>query len=175
MKHSDCVKLLKEGVSSQTRIWAEFGSGNGVFTLALAELINPDGTIYSVDKDERAMKQQKEEMQRQFPVLEVFYLTADFSKPIDLPTLDGILMANALHYIKEKESFILKIRDYLKTDGRFLIVEYNVDRANHWVPYPISFKSWEALTTTCGFTETRLLNTMPSRYHKEIYSALSCN
>ena len=173
MKHSDCIKLLEKGVPAQSQIWAEFGSGNGAFTLALAELIPPDGSIYSVDIDERALNQQKKEMQRQFPDLEIHCIAADFTKPLDLPSLDGVLMANALHYIKGKESFILKIRNYLKTNGRFLIVEYNIDHGNHWVPYPISFKSWEVLAKKCGFTETQLLSKKPSRYHSEIYSALN--
>jgi ubiquinone/menaquinone biosynthesis C-methylase UbiE len=173
MKHSDCVKLLERGIPAQGGIWAEFGSGDGAFTLALAELLHPDGTIFSVDINERALNQQRKEMQEQFPDLEVHYLTADFTKPLDLPSLDGILMANALHYIKEKESFISKIRTYLKSNGRFLIVEYNIDHGNHWVPYPISLKSWQPLAIKSGFTEIRLLNMIPSRYHNEIYSAVS--
>ena len=173
MKHSDCVKLLENGVPAQSRVWAEFGSGDGAFTLALAELIHPDGTIYSIDIDERAVNQQRKKIQKQFPDLEVHYLTADFTKPLNLSSLDGILMANALHYLKEKESFISKIRNYLKTNGRFLIVEYNIDHGNHWVPYPISFKSWHTLAIKSGFIETHLSKKIPSKYHNEIYSAVS--
>jgi SAM-dependent methyltransferase len=112
-------------------------------------------------------------MRRHFPKLEVHYLAADFSKQFDFPILDGILMANALHFIKEKELFILKIREYLKPKGQLLIVEYNTDKGNNWVPYPISFTSWEKLAKKCGFKKTRLLNTTPSRYHKEVFSAVS--
>lgn len=173
MKHPDCVKLLENGVPQQSRVWAELGSGDGAFTLALAELIYPNGMIYSVDIDNRALNIQKKGMKRQFPDFEVHYINADFTKPLDLPSLDGILMANALHYVKEKESFISKIRNYLNTEGRFLIVEYNIDHGNHWVPYPISFKSWQSLAINCGLAETHLLETIPSKYHNEIYSAVS--
>ncbi len=174
MNHLDRINLLKHGVPSKSRVWAEFGSGSGAFTLALAELIDAEGTIYSVDKDLKKLEQQEQTVQGRFPHLEVHYITADFSKPLDLPPLDGILMANALHYIKTKESFISKIVNYLRPEGQLLIVEYNIDRGNPWVPYPISFKSWQVLATKIGFTETRLLSTMPSRYHKEVYSAVSC-
>lgn len=173
MKHSDCVNLLKDGVSPQSRVWAEFGSGSGAFTLALAGLINPDGIIYSVDIDNRALNRQKKEMEKRFPNLEVHYIAADFVEPLDLPPLDGILIANALHYVKDKESFISELKNYMRSEGQLLIVEYNIDRGNYWVPYPVSFKSWEALARKCGFPEIQLLNTKPSRYHKEVYSAVS--
>lgn len=173
MDHSDRVSLLTDGVPSQSRTWAEFGSGSGAFTLALAELIDSDGIIYSIDKNTTALEQQKQEIQRHFPRLEVHYVATDFSKPLDLPQLDGILMANALHFLKDKRDFLLKIKNYLKPEGRLLVVEYNIDRGNPWVPYPISFTSWEKLATQCGFAETRLLATLPSRYHREIYSAVA--
>ena len=173
MNHVDCINLIKGGVSSGRQVWAEFGSGNGAFTLALAELIATDGTIYSVDLDSGALNQQKKQMEKQFPDLEVHYKTADFTKPIDLPKFDGILMANALHFVKGKESFISKIKDYIQPEGQLLIVEYNIDRGNRWVPYPISLESWKVLAKKCGFHEIRFLGKVPSRYHKEVYSAVS--
>lgn len=173
MNHSDCILLLKNGVPPHSRMWAEFGSGSGAFTLALAELIDPDGAIHSIDKNKAALKQQEQEMGKHFPKLKVHYLQADFSKPLDLPRLDGILMANALHYVKDKIDFLSGIKNYLKAKGRLLVVEYNIDSGNPWVPYPISFTSWEKLAAQCGFAETRLLATLPSRYHREIYSAVA--
>jgi len=173
MNHQDRINLLKGGVQEERGVWAEFGSGSGAFTLALAALIARDSTIYSLDNNRRSLEQQEQKMQVRFPDLEVHYLTANFIMPLDLPPLDGILIANALHFVKEKEPFIMQIKDYFKPDGRLLIVEYNIDHGNTWVPYPISFKSWEALAPKCGFTEIRLLNTKPSRYHKEIYSSVS--
>jgi hypothetical protein len=61
----------------------------------------------------------------------------------------------------------------LHPGGRFLLVEYNVDRSTPWVPYPLSYPTWEALAEKSGFTSTRLLATRPSRLLGEIYSALS--
>ena len=173
MNHNDCINLLRNGISSQSSVWAELGSGDGAFTLALAELINPSSTIYSIDKDPRALQKQEQILKKRFPQLEVHYIAADFSRHIDLPTLDGILIANALHFIKEKEPFISMIKQYLKPAGQFVIVEYNIEQGNQWVPYPISLKSWEDLAARCGSSETRLLNTMRSKYHKEIFSAVS--
>jgi SAM-dependent methyltransferase len=112
-------------------------------------------------------------MRSLFPDIKVHYLTADFSKSLDIPPLDGIVMANALHYQKQKEPLLLSIKNLLKPGGRFVLVEYNVDRGNLWVPYPLSFQTWEALAQRCGFSNTRLLAKVSSRFLKEFYSALS--
>ena len=56
MNHADHVSLLRAGVPSSGGIWADLGSGSGPFTLALADLIEPDGVIYSVDRDTHALR-----------------------------------------------------------------------------------------------------------------------
>jgi hypothetical protein len=42
-----------------------------------------------------------------------------------------------------------------------------------WVPYPLSYATWEELAQQSGFSSTRLLATVPSRFFREIYSAAS--
>ena len=92
---------------------------------------------------------------------------------LELPPLDGVVMANALHFVRRKEAVLDLIRSYLVPGGSFLLVEYNTNRGNLWVPHPISFRSWELLAARVGFASTRLLETVPSRFLGEIYSALS--
>jgi ubiquinone/menaquinone biosynthesis C-methylase UbiE len=155
-------------------IWADLGSGTGAFTLALADLISAEGYIYSVDKDARALREQAATMRFSFPQVHVEYVTADFTHPLDdLPPLDGIVMANSLHYVRHKHGIIQQVMEYLKPGGRFILVEYNADRGNPWVPYPLSYKTWESLAQESGFASTRLLATVPSRFLGEMYSALS--
>lgn len=175
MKHSDHVRLLREGIPTPGGVWADFGSGTGAFTLALAELIGPGGEIYSIDKDEGALRDQERAMRTRFPLNRVHYIRGDFSDRIDLPLLDGIVMANALHFVKHstKDHVLKLIRDYVYPDGRFILVEYNVDQGNMWVPYPMTFATWQTLAARSGFTSTRLLATRSSRFLHEIYSALS--
>lgn len=158
-------------------IWSDFGSGTGAFTLALADLIGPSGEIYSVDKDAGALREQEHAMRTQFPLMKVHYIRADFSRPIDLPPLDGIVMANALHFQKHSAKLeILKLAcDYLCDGGRFILVEYNVDQGNLWVPYPMTFATWQKMAASAGFASTTLLATTPSRFLREIYSALAIN
>lgn len=173
MNHKDHVALLQKGISEKGGIWADLGSGSGAFTLALEDLLGPTGKIYSIDKDKRALKEQEKAMRSNFPSANVEYKVADFTRPLDLPVLDGIVMANSLHYVRHKESILQLIRSYLRPGGRFILVEYNTDRGNMWVPYPLTYKTWETLAHQNGFTQTQLLSTVPSRYFGEIYSALS--
>ncbi len=173
MNHKDHVALLQNGIPEKGGIWADLGSGSGAFTLALADLVGPTGKMYSIDKDKRALKEQEKAMRSNFPSAHVEYITADFTHPLALPELDGIIMANSLHYVRHKEPVLQLIRSYLRPGGRFILVEYNTGRGNRWVPYPLTYQTWETLARQNGFTDTLLLSTVPSRYFGEIYSALS--
>lgn len=173
MNHNDHVRLLRGGVSGPGGVWADLGSGAGAFTLALADLLGPTSEIYSVDKDRGALREQEQAMRNQFPAVQVHYLVADFARRLDLPLLEGVVMANSLHFQREKAPVLQLIRGYLKPAGRLILVEYNTDRGNMWVPHPLSYSTWEALARQNGFTSTTLLATQPSRWLGEIYSALS--
>jgi ubiquinone/menaquinone biosynthesis C-methylase UbiE len=175
MNHPDHVRLLRQGIPTPGGVWADLGSGRGAFTLALADLIGPSGTIYSVDKDSGALSEQARAVDAQFPDFTLNCLTGDFTRPLDLQPLDGIVMANSLHYIppREKAAVVRRIKNYLKPDGRLIVVEYNVDSGNLWVPHPFTYSGWETIARQAGFANTRLLAIHPSQFLKEFYSAMS--
>ncbi len=174
MDHHDHLNLIRDGVAESSGIWADFGSGSGAFTLALADLLGSDAQIHSIDRDAAALQRQRAAISARFPTAKVSYHTADFTHPLDLPPLDGALLANSLHFIKEKATALRLIHGYLKPGGRLIVVEYNTDRGNTWVPYPFSFGTWTKIAAANGFSETRQLFVRPSpRFLGEIYSALS--
>ncbi len=173
MNHKDHVFLLQKGIPGKGGVWADFGSGAGAFTLALADLLGPAGIIYSVDKDRGALREQERAMRTRFPGTTVHYLNEDFTRQLNIPPLDGVVMANSLHFLRQKDGMLQLVRGYLKPNGRLLIVEYNADRGNMWVPYPLSYASWEALARKNGFASTTLLATVPSRFFGEMYAAVS--
>lgn len=168
------MNLLRDGIAGGGRIWADLGSGAGAFTLALADLMAHEGTIYSVDRRGDSLREQERAMRAGFPAATVQYLCADFTKPLELPPLDGIVMANSLHFQRDPESVLASVKGYLRPGGRLVVVEYNAERGNTWVPYPISFARWQQLASGAGFATTRLLATRRSSFMNEIYSALSC-
>ena len=167
--------LLRDGVTAPGSVWADLGSGTGAFSLALADLLGPAGVIYSVDSDARALGAQERSMRTRFPSTALHALAADFTRPLSLPPLDGVVMANSLHFHRAKEPIVQLVRSYLKPGGRLIVVEYDTDNGNHWVPFALSFETWRLLARSCGLADTRLLAAVPSRFLGRIYSALSLN
>ncbi len=173
MNHRDHVNLLRRGVPEPGGVWADLGSGAGAFTLALAELVGPGAVIYAVDKDRSALRQLAQSMAAQFPAVTLHTTVADFTRPLDLPLLDGVVMANSLHFERSKESVLQLVRSYLKPAALLLLVEYNTDKGNMWVPHPLSYPTWEKVAARSGFARTELLATRPSSFLGEFFAAAS--
>ncbi len=175
MNHRDHVNLLRDGISQQGGQWADLGSGSGAFTLALRELVGVDAEIFSVDQDAGRLREQERAFQQQFPSSKIHFVRADFTRALQLPALDGIVMANALHYFKDKVQVLKHAREFLKPRGVFILVEYNVDNGNMWVPHPLSFVTFQKLAPRAGFGEPRLLAKAPSNFLREFYAAAAVN
>src|SRR5207249_247432 len=94
--HTDHVRLLRDGVT-RGGTWADLGAGAGAFTLALAELVGPGGEVIAVDRDGGALRELERAVRRDGATVRT--LSADFTKPLDLETLDGVVMANSLHFV----------------------------------------------------------------------------
>jgi SAM-dependent methyltransferase len=173
MDHRDHVELIREGVEGAGRTWADLGSGSGAFTLALADLLGPGATIHSVDRDAGALREQGAALSARFPEVIVHQRVADFTQPLDLPELDGVVMANSLHFVRDKLPVLRRIIGHLKPGGRFVLVEYDADRGNPWVPHPLSFGSWTVLAAEAGLRDTHRTASVPSRFLGSIYAAVS--
>jgi len=171
MNHQDHVDLLRGAITEQSGRWADFGSGDGAFTLALRDLLGPEAEILSIEKDRARLNEQHRQFRSKFPKSNVLFMDADFSEPLDLAALDGLVIANALHFFRDKEAVVWQLRKYLKPHGRFVIIEYNVDEGNHWVPFPMSFDSFRAIAPKTGLADPKLLCAKPSHFLREIYSA----
>ena len=151
-------------------VWADLGSGDGTFTLALADRLAPGSAIHAIDRDRAALEQLKSSAHD----VRIEKHVADFTRawPIDHP-LDGILMANSLHYVRDQESLLRKLTKRLTPDGRFLIVEYDKTFPNPWVPYPLNAKALLELFAAVGYSHCQMLGTRPSSYQRgRIYAAL---
>lgn len=173
MNHSDLVDLLRDGVVERGGRWADLGAGDGAFTLALADLLGTGARITAVDRDAGALQRLRHQVGKRFPDVAVETKVADFTRPLGLSSLDGIVMANSLHFVRDRGPVLESVRDMLRQGGRLLVVEYGSDQGNPWVPYPFSYERWEQAAAQAGFERTRLLRTIPSRHLASMYSALS--
>ena len=175
MEHADHVRLIQDGVADVGHRWLELGAGAGAFTLALADLLGDTGEIVAVDRDAGDLGRLTESMSRRFPDVSVRTVTADFDRWMDLGPgqFDGVLAANSLHFVRDPASVIGRLHDSLRPGTRILIVEYDSDSGNPWVPFPFSFGTWQHAADQLGLVGTRLLERVPSRFLGAIYSAAS--
>ncbi len=168
MTIDQAANLIHKGIAPSSFLWADLGAGTGIFTLALKEIL-PEARILSLDKNPHALYN----LQRAHPWLEI--IEGDFTQALDLPPLDGILMANALHYVSDPEVILPSILSFLKPGGCFILIEYDTDRpVKTWVPFPISYQRFVGLAVECKLEEPRLIGTRPSLYGRgKIYAALA--
>ena len=168
--------LITPGIDKAGGVWADFGSGTGIFTLELRGLLGPTSEIYSIDRNGRDLERQRQAFDQQYPGTRLHIMQADFAQSLDLPQLDGIVMANALHFVPfaRQAEVLTRIAGYLRwPEGRFIIVEYNARSGNPWVPYPIDVESFMLLAEQAGLSDPRMLTAVPSRFLSEMYSAMA--
>ena len=172
MNHTDHVNLIRPADRLPGGTWADLGAGTGAFTLALRELLGAQAQIYAVDRERASLHELERTYGRRFGNTDGLHLlAADLREQLELPLLDGVLMANSLHFFKDKAALLRQVREYLKPGGQLLLVEYNVDKGNPWVPYPLSFETFKDAGAKAGFREPRLLARHPSSFLREFYSA----
>jgi ubiquinone/menaquinone biosynthesis C-methylase UbiE len=149
---------------SRPQQWADIGCGNGIFSRALLSLLHKDSIIYAIDKQPARLKEEN-----------IKFIQQDFeTDPLSLPPLDGLIMANSLHFVKNKPAFLQNIRKHLVPGGIFILVEYDTDVSNRYVPWPISFDSAAALFKQAGFEQFEKINERPSIFNRAMMYGAHC-
>jgi SAM-dependent methyltransferase len=171
MNLKDAITLIKNNdiTEKENARWADLGCGSGLFTFALANLLQKGGSIYAVDRSSAALQKLSNPQN-----ISIHAKQLDFIKdPLPFESLDGVLMANSLHYVADKINFTTAIGKQLVNDGIFLIVEYDTDKSNTWVPYPVSSYSLESLFAKAGYNSFTKLREISSRYNTgNMYAAV---
>jgi ubiquinone/menaquinone biosynthesis C-methylase UbiE len=173
VNHADHVALIRRGVEGAGDRWLELGAGGGAFTLALADVLGPGARILATDVDFRALNTAAGRVRDRFPATEFENRTFDFTAGIPYGPFDGVLAANALHFVEDRDATLRAIRYSLAPAGRLVIVEYDVDHGNPFVPHPFSFETWRGEATAAGYTEPQLIGRIPSRFLGAIYAAVA--
>jgi len=174
VQDQDAIALIRAAVKNPGGVWADLGAGSGAFTRALAALLGPTGTVYAVDNDPGALRELDRRDDAVAPGAEVRTIIGDFTGPLELPPLDGVLIANALHYVpySNQPTVVGHLASLLKEAAPMVVVEYDRRDANQWVPYPITPSALTALARDAGLATPTILGTRPSRYSGTMYSAV---
>jgi ubiquinone/menaquinone biosynthesis C-methylase UbiE len=166
--------LLQPGVPPQSGdVWADLGCGDGIFTAALASLTGPDGEIYAVDKSRGALERLQRNFAAEHSDTTVHTLIADFSRRLSLVPLDGVIMANSLHFYRKKTPVLTHVTALLKPGGRLIVVEYNARQGNYAVPHPLHESEFLKLTEAAGLHHVRIISRIPSSFLGEMYAGLA--
>jgi ubiquinone/menaquinone biosynthesis C-methylase UbiE len=175
----EATALIRAAVTETGGIWADLGAGSGVFTRALATLLGPAGTVYAVDRDASALRELATTPGGSTNRATIRTVVGDFAEALELPPLDGVLVANALHYVPYSEQpVVLRRVASLLTSGAsasgapIVVVEYDRRHRNQWVPYPIPPAALAAAAHDAGLAVPAVLATRPSRFGGTIYSAV---
>jgi SAM-dependent methyltransferase len=169
MKVTEATGLIRTSLIEWTRpqSWCDLGCGSGTFTMALAQLLAPGSTIHAVDLDQKAL----EGIPGQHDGVAIRKIVGDLqSSSLRLPPVDGILMANTLHFIKEQRVFLKRLQSVA---DRLLIVEYERFRPNRWGPYPVGYERLLQLFTEAGVERVEKIATRPSLFGGTMYSAFA--
>lgn len=175
MDHADHVALIRAGVTTPGGAWADIGAGAGAFTLALADLLGVGGRIIAVDRDARALAENARAVAERFPAVEMSTVVGNFEGRLDLPALDGLVAANSLHFIRSDRlvRVVEALARHLRPAASFIVVEYDTDRGNPWVPHPFSNRRWRDIAAEAGLGDTVEIGRVPSRFLGAIYAAAS--
>jgi trans-aconitate methyltransferase len=151
------------------QVWADLGCGDGTFTAALASFLPAGSTVHAIDNDTRALAR----LPARFGEIAIVAHAADFTAfPWPFDALDGVLMANSLHYVRAHAAFVHAVDGALRR-RRVLLVEYDITRGNVWVPYPIGQASAVDLFRSAGYGVATTLGRKRSRYRRgDIYGLL---
>jgi trans-aconitate methyltransferase len=166
-------RLLEPAVAGAGGVWADLGCGEGVFTMLLTTLLPPDSAIYAVDKKPDVLQVLRRTLTEQQVETAVQTLWADFTQPLELPPLDGLLLANSLHFVNPKLPVLARLVERLKPGGRLIIIEYNTRRGNSAAPYPLADRDFLTLAAKIGLQAPQIVAREPSTFLGEMYTGLA--
>ncbi len=173
MKHADHIALIRGGVERRGTRWLELGAGDGAFTLALADLLGPGGSILAVDSDRWALAELAARLASRFPELALTTLVADFETGLPTGPFDGVLAANSLHFVADQVAVLRASTRRSCRAARSCSSSTTPSTATRTSRTPSPSTAWPSLATAAGFTQPRLLHRVPSRFLGAIYGAVA--
>jgi|1186.fasta_scaffold529294_2 SAM-dependent methyltransferase len=174
MDARDAAQLIAPGVSG--RVWADLGAGRGTFTMALATLLGPAGRVYAVERDAGAAEALEKLARRrdrdERALIDV--VRGDFAtNRLPLEDIDGIVMANSLHYVPDDDQapLLRRVAARLRKEGVLLVVEYDNRPRSRWVPYPIALDRLTHVARNAGLNSPELIGRRESAFGGTMYAA----
>ncbi len=174
MDAREVERIVAAAVPGEPGTWADLGAGDGTFTRALAARLGAGARLYAVDRDALALERLRRWAGRSG--VDVTIVRADLERPLELPglapgQLDGLLLANTLHFMRDAAGVLASLAGWLRPGGRAVLIEYDHRPASRWVPYPIASRDLPALFETAGLTAPAIVARTASAFGGEMVVA----
>lgn len=113
---------------TQDMVAADFGCGSGGWVIPLAGMLK-DGIIYAIDLQESALSAitSRAKLQGFSNIKRVSANVETEIKEIEKESCDLVLITDLLFQVDEKDQVFIEASRVLKTGGKLLVVEWNVD------------------------------------------------
>jgi len=155
----DDTDALLNAMAIQQGNWvADVGSGDGDYTIPMAERVGPSGRVFAVDVDPDKLDKLNERLVDNDieHVTSVYNVENNPMLPVN--TLDAALVRNAYHHFTAHESMLRHIKAALKPGGR-LVIEESIDedmigksRAEQVDAHDLGIEYVREELTAAGFT-----------------------
>lgn len=142
--------IASANFSFQPQTWLDLGCGSGIFTLALAELLPVGSKVIGVDKSFQNLPKQSTNGNK------VEFIQSDILDFKRTEKINGVLMANSLHYVKNQVDFTESLKLLMPKNFNLILVEYDSEISNPWVPFPVSMRQLENLFRKDNFSFKKL-------------------
>jgi ubiquinone/menaquinone biosynthesis C-methylase UbiE len=165
--------LLPELLHQPEGIWLDAASGDGVFAEALLEISGPSLRVIALDVKRSAVRSALDQLPNSTAA--VYAVQANLCSPLPIAKVDGIILANGLHFYQETEQIgiLTQCSHALKEAGQLIVVEYNTDFPTGAVPYPISREAIDSLLIRSGFEPAKKHKLVRSTYLGEMYAIMT--
>ena len=109
---------------------ADIGAGTGVFSRPFAKGVAPSGKVYSVDIDKGLLDYINERAQQE-KITNIQTVLGKVDDPsIPKKDVDLVFIHDVLHHIKDRESYVKNLADYMKPNARLALIEMDKNDPN---------------------------------------------
>jgi ubiquinone/menaquinone biosynthesis C-methylase UbiE len=125
---SDPENNIKQFSLSPGMQVADFGSGSGFYSMAIARAVAPSGRVFAVDIQKDLLQKLKNgASQSHLNNIEVIWGDLEHLGGTKLRenSLDAVVVCNLFFQIKNKDSLCLEIKRVLRPLGRVLVVDWS--------------------------------------------------
>ena len=126
----DPAELLQAVPAELGNVVADFGCGNGYYSVSAAQIVGSKGQVFALDIMEDALSQTAS-LAKTMGLSNISTRLCDLEKsggaPINDTSCDLVIISSLLHQVEKKDIMLKEAYRVLKTGGKLLVVEWKPD------------------------------------------------